>query len=163
MVRIGSFLALAAAIVFSFSSCTKDKNEDCPFLAPHVIYVGFSENESDTLVFHRYEKNSNFSKLIDTMRITRAHIQRIAVGEDSFRLEPDNYPEFNAKFYLHDWIITVPAVRRSIRITDATPRFTQEKQPSAQCQSYVSSVMFDDKLYSFTSWFDIPYRVYAVK
>lgn len=163
MVRFGSLLLWVIVMALATQSCNKSGNEDCPFLAPKMIYVGFTEDESDTMVIRRFEKNSNFLKLLDTVTITRAHIQRIEVGKDSMRLEPDNYPNLNAGFYLNDWQIYFPAANRTVSVTDATPQFTQEKEPSAQCQSYVSSVIFDGNYYNFTSWFDVPYRVYATK
>lgn len=163
MVRFSALLILVVAVIFATQSCNKSKNEDCPFLAPQVVYVGFTEEESDTLVIRRFEKNTNFSKLIDTMRITRAHINRIQVGKDSQRLDPNNYPQLNTLFYLHDWQIYLPGAQQTMEITNATPRFTQEKEPSAQCQSYVSSVVADGYSYSFNSWFDTQYRIFAVK
>jgi len=163
MVRLGSMLILVVVTFLGVQSCTNDKNEDCPFIAPHMVFVGFTEDESDTMIIRRYEKNTNFSKLLDTARITRAHLERIEVGKDSFRLVPDNYPQLEALFYVHDWKLYLPKAKRTVTISNAVPRFTQEKEPSALCQSYVSAVDFDGQTYNFTSWFDRHYRVFATK
>jgi len=163
MARFSSLLALITIVFFIGQSCNKSKNEDCPFLAPKIVYVGFTEAESDTLIVRRYEKNTNFSKLLDTMAITRAHIIRTQVGKDSQRLEPNNYPQLSSLFYLHDWQIYLPGAGQTVAITSATPKFTQEKEPSTQCQSFVSSVTVDNRNYSFSSWFDMQYRVFAIK
>jgi hypothetical protein len=163
MIRVGSSLILLLAVLWTVQSCSNKKNEDCPFLAPHMVFVGFTEDESDTLVVRRYEKGTGFGKLIDTMRVTRAHLQRVEVGKDSFRLVPDNYPQLDALLYLHDWQLYLPGAKRIVEITDAVPKFTQEKQPSSLCQSYVSSLRVDQMTYNFTSWFDTPYRVFVIK
>ncbi|HRO44076.1 MAG TPA: hypothetical protein PL009_14670 [Flavipsychrobacter sp.] len=163
MVRIGSLLILVAATILGVQSCTNDKKENCPFIAPHMVFVGFTEDESDTIIIRRFEKNTNFTQLLDTIRINRAHLQRIEVGKDSFRLVPDNYPQLESLFYVHDWQLHLPKAKRTVEISDATPKFTQEKEPSALCQSYVSSVRFDQQTYNFISWFDNPYRVFARK
>lgn len=163
MFRSSLLLILIVAIVFIAQSCNKGKDDHCPFLAPEIVFVGFTEDESDTMIIRRFEKNTNFTKLIDTVRITKAHLQRIEVGKDSFRLAPDNYPQLNSLLYAHDWQLHLPKAKKTALITDVTPKFTQEKQPTAQCQSYVSSVMFDSQLFTFTSWFDTQYRIYATK
>jgi len=163
MLRIGSLAVLLFAILFAAQSCSNKKNESCPFIAPQMVFVGFTEDESDTLVIRRFEKNTNFTKLIDTVLINKAHLQRIPVGKDSIRLVPDNYPQFEAHYFAHDWQLYLPKAERVVPIMDATPKFVAEKEPSALCQSYLASVRFDSQFYSFKSWFDTHYRVFAVR
>jgi hypothetical protein len=162
MVRLGAKLIIGVAIAFVLQSCSKTK-EDCSFLAPDIVYVGFTQAETDTFIIRRFEKNTNFIKPLDTLKITRAHIDRIPVGEDSVKLVPDNYSRLSTDFYLNDWEIYFPAMDRTVYITNAVPQFTQEKEASALCHSYVSSVNFDNRVYQFSSWFDTPYRVYVTK
>ena len=162
MLRFGSLIVLCVVAMLAIQGCSK-KHEDCPFLAPQMIIVGYTEDQSDTLIIRQYAKNTNFATLIDTLKVTRAHINREAIGKDSQRLKVDNYPLLYSDFYLHDWQIYFPGVDRTINITDATPQFTQEKEASAQCQSYVKSVNFDGRSYEFTTWFDVAYRVYSKK
>lgn len=163
MIRTGSLVMLLVAVLLVVQSCSNKKKEDCPFLAPQMVFVGFTEAESDTMVIRRYEKNSGFGRLLDTARITRGNLQRIAVGKDSFRLVPSNYPQLDALFYLHDWQLYLPEAKKTVEIVGAFPRFTQERERSTTCNSYVSSVQFDRQTYTFTSWFDTHYRVFAVK
>lgn len=163
MLRIGSLAVLLFAVLLAAQSCSNKKNESCPFIAPHTVFVGFTEDESDTMVIRRFEKNTNFTKLIDTVLINRAHLQRIEVGKDSIRLVPDNYPQFEALYYTHDWQLYLPKANRTVPIADATPKFVAEKEPSALCQSYLSSVRFDNQFYMFSTWFDTHYRVFVKK
>ena len=163
MMRIGSFLTLIVALVLIFQSCKKENDVHCPFLAPDMIFVGFSENERDTMIIRRYEKNSMFSSLIDTFLVSKANINTITKGKDSVQLVPANYDLLTTEFYANDWEIYFPSVGQTVRATDITPRFTTQRNAAEDCQSYVASVDFDGVPYTFSSWFDVPYRVYAVK
>ena len=91
MVRFGSLLLFLVLIVLANQSCKKSE-DNCAFLPPDMIFVNFTEDESDTMIIRRYVKGTNFSQLQDTMRISRAHIIRTEVGKDSLKLVPDNYP-----------------------------------------------------------------------
>ena len=164
MIRLGSVLTLLVAAVLVFQSCNKKKDDvHCPFLAPDMIFVGFSETDRDTMIIRRYEKNSQFNSLIDTFLVSKANIIETKTGLDSVRMRPKNYDVMNNSFYLNDWEIFLPSLNRTIKITDVTPRFTSQRTSAEQCQSYVSSVIYDDVTYDFTTWFDTHYRVFAKK
>ncbi len=161
MIRIGSLLILVVAVILAAQSCTKTKNDNCPFLAPDMVFVGFTEDESDTMVIRRFEKNSDFTTLLDTILINRGNLKRIAVGKDSIRLVPGNYPMLAETFYVHDWQLYLPGAGKTVEIRDAVTKFTKEKSASSTCHSFVTSVRFDRQNYDFVSWFDTPYRVFA--
>jgi hypothetical protein len=162
MVRFGSLLTVITASILIIQACNKNK-VDCPFLAPQVVFVGFTEAERDTIVYRKYEKNGSFTSLIDTTLISKADIISSTVGQDSIGLSSNKYPDLNTKFFAYDWELYLPGANRTVRISDVTPQFTQERESSAQCQSYTSSVKVDGVMYNFTGWFDSPYRVYALR
>ncbi|MBS1589394.1 MAG: hypothetical protein JST52_07240 [Bacteroidetes bacterium] len=162
MFRVGSIAFVFVALLL-LANCKKESDNSCPFLAPGVVYVGMTQSQTDTFVIRRFEKSSGFAKLVDTMLITKAHINQVAVGKDSFMLLPDNYPNFNALFYSNNWQIYFPKMHRTVQIFGAVPRFTQNNQNSSQCQSYVSEVTVDNTVFHFNSWFDSQYRIYVTK
>jgi hypothetical protein len=162
MIRFGSLLALAVAAVFILQGCNKNK-EDCPFLAPQVVFVGFQEAERDTMVIRKYEANNMFNVLIDTIMISKADIIATALGQDSIGLSTNRYTDLNTKFFAYNWEIYLPGANNTTRISEVTPTFTKERETSAQCQSYASAVTVNGVMYHFTGWFDTPYRVYSVR
>ena len=162
MIRIGSLLTLIVPATLLFQSCKKN-DDDCPFLAPEMVFVGFSESDRDTMIIRRYEKNSMFTAPLDTVLVSKANLTYTVKGADSIQIRPNTYDNLNFEFYKNDWEIVFPSINRVIRVTEATPKFTQEREASARCQSYLSSVNYDGLPYTFTTWFDVPYRVYAVK
>ena len=162
MVRFGSLLALVVAAIFIAQGCKKNK-EDCPFLAPQLVFVGFTEAERDTIIFRRYENNGLFTSPLDTLLVAKADITVNIVGQDSVALSSVKYPDINSKFFANNWEIYFPGAGRTVRISEVLPTFTKEREASAQCQSYVSSVNVDGQTFTFSSWFDKPYRVYAMR
>lgn len=161
MFRICSFLLSISAAIAGLASCSKNQ-KNCPFLPPQIIYVNFTDAETDTMIIRRFEKNSGFLNLLDTILVSRPHIVKTPVGNDSVRLEPDNYPVFQGDFYSYDWQVYFPGNSRLIPVEEIIPQFAKEKEASAQCQSFVSSLSFDNQRYNFYSWAGNAYRVFAV-
>ncbi len=162
MVRFGFLSVLAVAALFVLQACNKGKS-DCGFIAPKMIFVGYSLDEADTMIIKRYEKNGLFNTVVDTVLIPKADIIRTVVGRDSVVLTSNKYTKINYDFYTNDWEIIFPGADRSVRISDITPRFTQEREASAHCQSYAAGVKFDGMDYSFDSWFTDTYKVYSTR
>jgi hypothetical protein len=161
MIRIGSLLAIVAAVIIVFQSCDK-KKEDCPFLSPKMVYVNFTDPESDTLIFRRFEKNSLFTNPIDTFLLSKGNMTRTVIGTDSIVLSTTIYPKFYNEFYNNDWEIILPGVK-TFRFSEITPLFTSEREASAECQSFVSSLKLDGVKDTFTTWFGSGYQVYLNK
>jgi hypothetical protein len=159
MIRLGSLLAFSAGLVLLSIGCSKDE-EDCAFLAPSIVYVGFDENESDTMIIRRFENNNQFDNLLDTFVVSKANITRTIVGTDSVILSPANYPALNNEFYSNNWELYLPGAQETVRIDNITPRFNSQTETGAQCQSYVEAVHFNGSPYTYDSWFGDEYRVY---
>lgn len=159
MIRTGSLL-LVASLIFAFMACEK-KKEDCAFLAPAIVYIGFSESESDTLIIRRYSPNNQFDKLLDTFMVTKANINRVPVGADSVRLDPINYTRFNEEFHANNWEIYLPGADQTVRIDQIMPRFMHKSETGSTCQSYASNARVNLLPYAWDSWFGTGYRVYV--
>lgn len=161
MKRFGLLFGIIAAGFFVFQSCSKSK-DDCAFLAPQMVFVGFDEADSDTLIIRRFTANGLFNQQIDSILIPEAAMTRTVVGQDSI-VFVHNYTPIDREFYGYNWEMYLPGVNKTVRISDIIPRFTQEEEASAQCRSYAASVNFDNRNYIFSTWFDVAYRVYAKK
>ncbi len=152
-----SIVVLASAIIVF--SC-KEKESECVFKAPDIVFVGYTEAETDTIIYRRYENNNQFTNLIDTVLVANTNVVRKVVGTDSIVITPAIYPDFNTNFYANNWEIHLPAVNQSVRFSDMTPVFNRQRETGAQCHSYVSSVMVNQQVYNYTSWFGDKYRIY---
>lgn len=164
MKRLGLLFSVVVAAAAITQSC--NKKDDCPFLSPKIAYVNFTEEETDTLIIRKYQNNNLFDQLIDTALIPKADITRTIAGKDSVILSStkQQYVYFANNLYAYNWEIVLPGNNgQTIRISDITPRFTQEREASAQCQSYVASMNFNGSPYTWTSWFDSQYQVYIIK
>lgn len=160
---IGSFLLAATAI---FSSCNKENSSDCPFLSPKMVYVNFTEAETDTLIIRKYQQSSGFLHLIDTAIIGKADLIRTVIGKDSIAISSNKtaFANFAYGIYGYDWEIVLPGNgNQTTRISEVVPQITHERQPSAQCQSFVASMNFNGTPRSWTSWFGSEYQVYIKK
>lgn len=160
---IGTLLIAATAMV---SSCKKDNSSNCPFLSPKMVYVSFSESETDTLIIRKYQMGSGFTKLIDTTVIGKADLIRTIIGKDSVVIASNKptYADFAYGIYGYDWEVVLPGNgSQTTRISEVVPQFTQERQPSAQCQSFVYSMNFNGTTRKWNSWFGSEYQVYIKK
>lgn len=162
MIRFSASLVLLIATVLIMQSCDK-KDQDCAFIAPDVVFVNFTPDESDTLIIRRYEKDNQFNTLLDTFLITKANIIREPVGKDSVKLTSATYTKLRTELFANNWEIYLPGVSRTYRISDVAATFTQEHEPSTTCQSFANTVNVDGQTFNYTSWFDVPYRIYLVK
>lgn len=162
MIRLSSIFILIIAGMVAFQSCSKKKS-DCAFLGPSIVYTGFTEAETDTLIVRRYEKNGLFTNLIDTALISKADITRTIVGTDSVTLTSPKYTLLQDAMYANDFEIYLPGSNRTFKITGVDATFNQEKEPSTICQSFANTVYLDGVKYTFTTFFDTPYRIYATK
>lgn len=160
---IGALLIAATTII---SSCSKNDKSDCPFLSPKMVYVNFSESETDTLIIRKYQLNSGFTKLIDTAIIGKADLVRTIIGKDSVAISSNKpaYSNFSYGIYGYNWEVVLPGNgNQTTRISEVVPQFTQERQPSAQCQSFVYSMNFNGITRKWSSWFGSEYQVYIKK
>ncbi|RYY26402.1 MAG: hypothetical protein EOO04_10735, partial [Chitinophagaceae bacterium] len=159
MLRSGLLLSALFVGFISFQGCDKKKS-DCGFIAPKMVYVGFSESESDTLIIRRYKKETMFSELVDTFLVSKANITRTVIGADSIVLSPANYTRMNYEFYANNWEVALPGANHTDRFYDVQPRFAQESEPSAHCQSFVKSMNANGVTVNYNTWSDGNYNFF---
>jgi len=158
MFRLGCILSALILITSFVSGCKK--KEDCGFIAPQLVYVGFTEPETDTIIIRRFTKGTNFTQLLDTTLVTKAFINRTILGQDTVALSPSNYTKVNYEFYAHDWEVMVPGAAHTDRFYDIEPRFVQESEASAQCQSFVKTMKANGQVFNYETWFGGGYKYY---
>jgi len=162
MNKLNSLLIVLAFGFAALLSCNKSKSY-CGFVAPKMVYIGFAESESDTLLIKRYEKGTSFTKLVDTFLVTKANVQKTIIGKDSVVIAPANYTQMDYYFYANDWIVALPGAQHADSFTEILPRFTQESEPSAQCQSFVKSMKANSNIVIYEKWYGGDYKHYINK
>ncbi len=94
--------------------------------------VSFKTSDIDTIIFRKYEANSNFQSLKDTMKITNINVLNPSrsVSGDTVVFLMSNYPSDNIKFQLkagNDYEIFIPGTLKLTRITDILEQKTKRK------------------------------------
>lgn len=159
MVRISLLFTALILSILIFQSCEKKKS-DCAFIAPDLVYVGFNESETDTLIVRRYAKGTGFGTLLDTFRATKVNIDRTVIGQDSVILYPTGYTKLDGEFYANDWEVVLPGANRVDRFSDVQPRFAKETEASGHCQSFVETMNANGMMQNYSTWFGLGYRYY---
>lgn len=164
MKHFAILMIVGVSALIAISGCKK--KSDCSFLFPDMVYIGFTEQETDTMILRRYEKDAHFTKMIDTVLLPKADIMRTIIGKDSVILSSlsEKFSLFKHFGYNYDWEIIFPGVPDfPIYVTDIKARIVQEKAPSTHCHSFITSVIFHDTNYQWDAWLPDGYRVYAKK
>lgn len=157
--RYTLFFALAAVI--GFGSCRKNDKE-CSGKLPAVVFVNYSPEQSDTLIFRRFNGNNQFSSLIDTILFVKNKITRTVVGQDSTILTTP-YPAFYETMSAYNWEVVVPGAGTITRISDFVYSRETESEKSAGCHSFVKSMRVNDRVYNFSNWADNNYRIFITR
>lgn len=107
-------VALTFIFVLLFGSCRCVKEVDCydPKILP--AFIGFQLSEIDTLIVTKYKTGENFRTPIDSFTV---------VYGDNFRISNDttkvNYYPFEYGIATgFDWQIFIPAINRTVRISE---------------------------------------------
>jgi hypothetical protein len=160
MNRLRFFLVALVAGISFLNSCDKSKSY-CAFIAPQMVYIGYSDSERDTMVIRRYNQGGGFAnKPLDTFLVSKANIQSTVIGKDSVILAPANYTLLRTSFYGSDWIIILPGAHHADTFTNIQPRFTTASEPSTTCQSFVKTMMANGKVIAYDQWLTDTYKYY---
>ncbi len=92
--------------------------------------VSFKTSDIDTIIFRKYDANSNFQSLKDTMKITNINVLTPSISGDTVLFLSSNYPSENIKFQLtagNDYEIFIPGTLKLTRITDILEQKTKRK------------------------------------
>ena len=158
--RISIVVILSSLVLFG---CVKSKEKhECPFLAPSVVFVNFTETDLDTVFLRKYANNNSFSSLIDTTIISKAKIQRTPVGEDSIAV---NFPseDFYTNFSDANWDLVVPGTTSQTRLSNIKVQYNFDERDGSTCKSFVTSLLANNGVLTYSTWIGNGYRIYITK
>lgn len=160
-----SILSLGIVAILSLViACNKNDNY-CPFVAPGFVAVNFAENDYDTIIIRRFEKDNSFSKLVDTILISKAEMTYKTVGQDSVLITSINpkYRLFSEEIFANDWQIYIPGAQVTESISEVKGLYETQTKPTQPCKSYVQSMKYQGSIRTYLTWLDDSYRFYVIK
>src|SRR4051794_40392883 len=91
------------ALLFFLIACGKKK--ECPEESLIPAYIGYTDDQLDTLVIRRYDPGNSFSHLVDSTRFTLTNTTRLRIGDTVLVHIPDGIYHFNGQY---DWQFNNP-------------------------------------------------------
>jgi len=110
-------ILVISTLIIGFLGCSREI--ECTDPPIYFSFISIPQNALDTLVLRKFKKDANFQELVDTLQITSANGGIINYGDTS-RVsldDPYNYPIPG-----FDWQIFIPAINRTVSITDINMR-----------------------------------------
>ena len=145
-------------------SCTKEY--DCNDSQISPVFVNYSDSEIDTLILRKYENNSNFQTLIDTLIITPRINSGNPIGNNGIYLSQNDSTTVLINFPLgikvgYDWQLFIPATHKVIKISDILSERNHGKRSTGifrifsldarpPCTNEIYSCKVDGRLIDFT-------------
>jgi hypothetical protein len=136
MLRLLSFISLFAF----FASC--DHCICAPSPGLRLAMVSFDSTDIDTMILRKFEKRSNFSRLVDTLQ---CDITKVV-----FRAQNDTFQmaAYSGALLLRsefDYQIVLPALSRTFRITDMNePQLEGNCSGKVMCLNLIVSCKVDE-------------------
>jgi hypothetical protein len=134
-----------------------------------TAFIGFPVEKIDTILFKRFEKNSNFSTLIDSYYVTNSELngglgtgKYTTSNDTTIVFVDDNYPDCGM-IPGYDFEVFIPATGKIISISNIVS--LQTEGGSSRCGNPIESFMQDGVLAGSPIYFDtddlaIGYRAY---
>jgi len=160
-----SILSLGIVAILSLViACNKNDNY-CPFVAPGFVAVNFTENDYDTIIIRRFEKDNSFSKLVDTILMSKAEMTYKTIGQDSVLITSINpkFRLFNEEIFANDWQFYIPGAQVTESISEVKGLYETQAKPTQPCKSYVQSMKYQGSIRTYTTWLSDSYRFYITK
>jgi hypothetical protein len=124
-----ALMAIPLALVFALGSCNKTCY--CTDATVYLGYVAFDTAETDTVILRRYDRNSNFSRLLDTIVITRQNAL-YTTNLDTLSIRSGTEIATLRSFY--NYIFYLPSLNRSDSVFGIyEARDTEEGSPNMEC------------------------------
>lgn len=131
-------ILIISTLIIGLSSCSRDI--DCIDPPIYLSFISLSQNALDTFVIRKFTKDDNFQNLIDTLQVMSSNGGIINRGDtsDVSLGNPNNYPKPG-----FDWQIFMPAINRTISITDINKR-----DKTGKCAAMQTNCFCDDEILS---------------
>ena len=118
---------LTFIILFLFTSCST--NVPCPnqFITP--AFIGFTLTDLDTVIVRKYQKNDNFSYLLDTSIVISDtnFLKSLSSNDTTILLLNGIYLDGKYLFTDHDWQIFIPARNMIVSLSNFDSPQTDKK------------------------------------
>lgn len=148
-------LATILFISLAFSGCTKAYDCEDPQLVP--AFVRFLPAEINTFVIRKYQANTNFQNLVDSIVVSLGGKSQYYTSNDTTSVfVTDGRNGIRAGY---DWQLYIPARNRTVSITEIVSEkkrgkqvygiFSMDKKPG--CVNFVYSVKVDNQLKQFST------------
>lgn len=123
-------------IIILILSCSR--TIDCIDPPIYISFISFPPNTLNNIVIKKFDKGSNFQNLIDTLQVTNTNGSIINRGDTSVLSlgNPNNYPQPG-----FDWQIFIPAINRTVSITDINKR-----DKTGKCAAMQSNCFCNDEI-----------------
>ena len=122
-------LIIPFLFLLAFASCSKTCF--CTMATLYPAYVSFNPSETDTIILRRYDKNSNFDRLLDTAIITDQN-SVFNFNKDTLSIRSDTEALTLRSFY--NYVLYLPALKRSDSIHHIyEARDTQKGGSNLEC------------------------------
>ncbi|CAN5585891.1 hypothetical protein BH11BAC3_BH11BAC3_06850 [soil metagenome] len=121
-------LVIALVTLLTFVGCCY--KVDCGQENLNFGLVSVSQADMDTIIFRKYEANSNFQSLKDTMQVTDINELFPSISGDTILFLISYYYSVNIKFPIiagNDYEIFIPGTNKLTRITDIIEQKTKRK------------------------------------
>ena len=113
------FLVMSILFAVAFIGCCYEV--DCQKENLSFGVVSFAPTDYDTIIFRKYEANSNFQTLLDTIELRDIYLLNPNISGDTVVFLTSDYPLLNVKFNLeagNDYEIFFPAINKLTRVTE---------------------------------------------
>ena len=122
-------LTIPVIIILTLAACSKTCY--CKSAALSLDFVAFDSTETDTVVLRRYDRNSFFTRLLDTSVITTQNAN-FNYHQDTLSLQTSDEASTLRSFY--DYIVFLPSLNRSDSLFGINEWYDTEKGSSdLQC------------------------------
>jgi len=120
---------VTVVFLFVISSCSKTCY--CTSATLYPAYVSFDSTETDTIILRRYDRNSRFTRLLDTATITAQNAE-FQFSQDTVTIRSAAEARTLRSFY--DFVLYLPALNRSDSLHGIfEARDTQEGSSDLEC------------------------------
>jgi hypothetical protein len=137
MIKLLLYVSVFACMSGCRHSCTN------AFLLP--AFIGFSQNDLDTIVVRSYQPNDNYQHLLDTFLIVKNVSCFAFTFHDTTILDFVNFNTTTENIASgSDWQIYIPARNRTISISDIISEQTEGSRKI--CLNPITSFMQDGKV-----------------
>jgi hypothetical protein len=124
-----ALFAIPFLFLLAFASCSKTCF--CTMATLYPAYVAFNPGETDTIILRRYDRNSNFDRLLDTAIITDQDAV-FNFSQDTLSIRSDAEALTLRSFY--NYVLYLPALNRSDSLHHIfEARDTQEGSSNLEC------------------------------